>query len=151
MVSDAAVTEGDDAVVGPWPAPAAGPPSGATEPERSTEEEGDDEDDEPPGAVCESADGFAGAHPTNHPPTTNNHKPGRDSRSQQTVPSRALARRLINKLPLPSEVSESLVGIGHAVSIFPLGDRRPFLAVGGQDFIGQLQMSRPPLLLADGP
>lgn len=51
---------------------------------------------------------------------------------------------------LPSEVSESLVGIGHAVRVLTLGDRSTFLAVSCHQFIGQLDGGCSSLLFANG-
>jgi len=49
---------------------------------------------------------------------------------------------------LPGEVGERLVGVGHAVHVFALGEGHAFLVVRGDEFIGQLQVHRAALLLA---
>src|SRR5437762_14354286 len=50
---------------------------------------------------------------------------------------------------LPREVSEGLVGVGHAVHILALGVCRAFLVVGGRQLLGQLLKHRTALLFAD--
>lgn len=51
---------------------------------------------------------------------------------------------------LPSEVSKRLVRIRHAVGVFPLRVGNAFFLVRCQNFIGQLQVHRTALLVANG-
>ena len=51
---------------------------------------------------------------------------------------------------LPSEVSECLVRIGHAVNIFTLGDGNAFPTVSGKQLIGEPTTHRTALLVATG-
>jgi len=58
--------------------------------------------------------------------------------------------RQVEVLRLPSEVSEGLVRIRHAVGVFPLGDRCAFLAVGCHEFISEFGSRSSAFLFADG-
>ena len=50
---------------------------------------------------------------------------------------------------LDPKVSERFVGVSHAVGAFTLGVGNALFLVGGQQFVGQLQMHRAALLLSN--